>query len=217
MQTLDILVPIPGQRGRKRLQLKAMVEIGAFAAGLNAIPEERFTHQEVLDYLREHPVSLSSLRPYLYFSTEHYTRNLVHHTPLFDLIAICWESGQRSAIHNHTNQRCWMGIAYGRVQVQNFRLISQDVANRSCELAPTTHYIIEAGKPAEVDPEEPIHLVTNPSSFGSRAVTLHIYSRPFDECEVYDLKGKRYETAKLSNTSEFGVLKAKCTVEQAEL
>ena len=194
-----------------------MVDIGAFAAGLSAIPEEHFTHQAVLDYMREHPVSLASLSPFLYFSAEHYTRNLVHHTSLFDLIAICWESGQRSAIHNHTNQRCWMGIAYGRVQVQNFRLINQDPTTHLCELAPTTHYIIEAGKPAEVDPEEPIHLVTNPSSFGSRAVTLHIYSRPFDECEVYDLKGKRYETVRLSNTSEFGVLKVNWKVEKAEL
>jgi hypothetical protein len=57
-----------------------------------------------------------------------------------------------------------------------------------------------------VDLEEPIHLVANASSFASRAVTLHIYSRPFDECQVYDLKAKRYETVKLTNTSEFGVL-----------
>src|SRR5215475_178936 len=194
-----------------------MVDIGAFAAGLSAIPEEQFTHQGVLDYLREHPVSVASLRPYLYFCAERYTRNLIHHTPLFDLIAICWESGQRSAIHNHTNQRCWMGIAHGRVQVQNFRLIHQDAATGFCELAPTTHFLIEAGKPAEVDPEEPIHLVANPTSFGSRAVTLHIYSRPFDECEVYDLKGKRYETVKLSNTSEFGVLKMEGKIEKVAL
>src|SRR5215472_6773689 len=194
-----------------------MVDIGAFAAGVSAIPEEQFTHQGVLDYLREHPVSPASLRPYLYFSAEHYTRNLIHHTPLFDLIAICWESGQRSAIHNHTNQRCWMGIAYGRVQVQNFRLIRQDAATRFCELEPTTHYLIEAGKPAEVDPEEPIHMVMNPPSFGSRAVTLYIYSRPFDECEVYDLKSRRYKTVKLANTSEFGVLKTELKVEKAAL
>jgi len=194
-----------------------MVDIGAFAAGLSAIPEEKFTHQGVLDYLREHPVSVASLRPYLYFCAERYTRNLIHHTQLFDLIAICWESGQRSAIHNHTNQRCWMGIAHGRVQVQNFRLIRQDAATGFCELAPTTHFLIEAGKPAEVDPEEPIHSVTNPASFGSRAVTLHIYSRPFDECEVYDLKGKRYETVKLSNTSEFGVLKMEGKIEKVAL
>jgi cysteine dioxygenase len=197
--------------------LVAVIEIGEFAAGLAAIPEEHFTHRRVLDYLRENPVSPASLGPYLYFCAERYTRNLIQHTPLYDLIAICWESGQKSAIHNHTNQRCWMGIAYGRVQVQNFRMVRQDAATQFCELEPTNHYIIEAGSPAEVDPDEPIHLVTNASSFGSRAVTLHIYSRPFDECEVYDLKAKRYQTVKLSNTSELGVLKSELKVEQAVL
>jgi cysteine dioxygenase len=194
-----------------------MIDIEAFATGLAGIPEAEFTHEGVLDYMRRHPVSPASLHPYLYFSAEHYTRNLIRHTPLFDLIAICWESGQRSAIHNHTNQRCWMGIAYGRVQVQNFRVVAQDAATGVCELAPTDHYIIEAGSPAEVNPEEPVHLVTNPSSFGSRAVTLHIYSLPFDECEIYHIKERRYEIVKLSNTSEYGVLQSSLTVEKVTL
>jgi cysteine dioxygenase len=194
-----------------------MVDIVAFAQGLSEIPEPQFTHESVLEYLRAHPVSIESMAPYLYFSAGKYTRNLIQHTPLYDLIAICWDIGQKSAIHNHTNQRCWMGIAYGKVQVQNFRLLRQDASTQFCELAPTTNYIIEAGKPAEVDPEEPIHLVANASSFGSRAVTLHIYSLPFDECEVYDLKAKRYETVKLANTSEYGVLAAGYAAERVML
>ena len=74
-----------------------------------------------------------------------------------------------------------------------------------------------AATPGEVDPEEPIHLVANPTSFGSRAVTLHIYSRPFDICEVYDLRAKRYANVKLSNVSEFGVLTSDLTVEKVAL
>jgi cysteine dioxygenase len=193
------------------------LDIAEFAAQLSSIPEQEFTDENVLRFLREHPVAVSSLHPYLYFSAERYTRNLIHHTPLFDLIAICWESGQKSAIHNHTNQRCWMAIAYGRVQVQNFRMVRQDAASRFCHLEPSTHYIIEAGRPAEVDPAEPIHVVVNASSFASRAVTLHIYSLPFDHCEVYDLKANRYETVKLTNTSEYGVLKSDLKVEKAAL
>jgi cysteine dioxygenase len=191
--------------------------IEEFAAGLGAIPEGDFTDEGVLDYLRLNPVSPQSLAPYLYFSAEHYTRNLVDHTPLFDLIAICWEQGQQSAIHNHRNQRCWMAIAYGQVQVQNFRLIRKDPARQYCELEPTDRYIIDADRPAEVDPREPIHLVANPAAFGSRAVTLHIYSRPFDTCEVYDFKARRYQDVTLVNTSEFGVLKSDLQVEKAVL
>jgi cysteine dioxygenase len=77
--------------------------------------------------------------------------------------------------------------------------------------------LLDAATPGEVDPEEPIHLVANPSSFGSRAVTLHIYSRPFDTCEVYGLKSKRSADVKLSNVSEFGVLTSDLRVEKVAL
>ena len=182
-----------------------MMTIQEFAEGLSAIPEAAFTHQSVLDYLRAHPVDFASMQPYVIFSAEHYTRNLIHRTPLFELLAICWDPGQVSAIHNHRGQNCWMGIVHGKVQVQNFRLVRKDAAAQTCELEPTSRFTIDAASPAEVDPEEPIHLVANPAIFGSRAVTLHIYSRPFETCEVYDLKSGCYRDVKLVNTSEFGV------------
>ena len=188
--------------------------IDQFAAGLSAISEEEFTHQGVLDYLRANPVDPATLAPYLYFSAEKYTRNLILRTPLFELIAICWEVGQVSAIHNHRGQSCWMAVAYGKVQVQNFRLVRQDETALTCELEPTSRFLIDASTPGQVDPEEPIHLVANPTAFGSRAVTLHIYSLPFDTCEVYDLKAKRYAEIKLVNTSEFGVLKSDLKVDK---
>jgi len=194
-----------------------MVDIGAFATGLSEIPEQQFTDSAVLDYMRDNPVAVASLHPYLYFSPDHYTRNLILHTPLFDLIAICWNIGQKSRIHNHTNQRCWMGIAFGKVQVQNYRLVRRDPATQFCDLAPTDRYVIDIGSPAEVDSGEPIHLVVNPPAFASRAVTLHIYSRPFDQCEVYDLGSKRYETVQLSNISEYGVVTCSEAVERVSL
>src|SRR5437870_459642 len=151
-----------------------MVSIEEFAAGLSAIPAERFTHAEVLEYLRAHPVDPATLNPYAWFSSEKYTRNLILRTPLFELIAICWDVGQVSSIHNHRGQSCWMAIAYGKVQVQNFRLVRHDPDESTCELKATSRFLIDAATPGEVDPEEPIHLVANPAAFGSCAVTLHI-------------------------------------------
>lgn len=194
-----------------------MTGIEDFATGLAAITEQDFTTERVLEYMRERPVSIASMAPYLYFSPEKYTRNLIAATPLYDLIALCWDAGQRSTIHNHRDQRCWMGVAYGRVQVQNFRVVARDEATEFCELAPSDHYIIDSTAPAQVDPEEPVHMVTNASSFGSKAVTLHIYSRPFDTCEIYDVKAKRCQVVRLINTSEFGVRANSSTAERVSL
>jgi cysteine dioxygenase len=184
-----------------------MVSIQKFTDGLAAIPESEFTHQNVLEFMRKNRVDCSSLAPYTYFSTEHYTRNLIFRSPLFELLAICWESGQKSAIHNHRDQSCWMAMAYGKVQVHNFKLIRKDPASRFCELRSSSRFLIETDSPQEVDPEEPIHQVLNLASFGVRAVTLHVYSKPYDTCEIYDLKARRYDEVKLFNTTEYGVVK----------
>jgi len=194
-----------------------MVPIQEFASRLSVIAESEFTREGVLDFLRKHRVDVRSLAPYLYFSKEHYTRNLIHRTPLFELIAICWESGQGSAIHNHCDQRCWMAVPYGKVQVLNFKVLRRDDSTGFCELAPTTHFFIEPDSPQEVDPEEPVHQVVNAASFGSRAVTLHVYSYPYETCEVYDLKAKRVEVVKLVNTTEFGEIKSDLKLAKVEL
>ena len=61
-----------------------------FARDLSSIPESGFTDEAVLAFLREHRADAASLAPYLHFSPDHYTRNLIHRTPLFELIAICF-------------------------------------------------------------------------------------------------------------------------------
>jgi len=103
------------------------------------------------------------------------------------------------------------------VLVHNFRLVCRDEARGHCEIESTTLFQITADSPQEVDPAEPIHMVSNPSSSGERAVTLHVYSKPYDTCEVYDLKGRSYRDVTLVNTSEFGVLKTTLAVEKVSL
>jgi predicted metal-dependent enzyme (double-stranded beta helix superfamily) len=184
-----------------------MLSVHEFARRLEDIPEKEFHRSRILDFMRGNKVDSASLEPHLYFSAENYTRNLIQRTPIFELIAICWDIGQKSPIHNHCEQECWMAAPIGKVQVHNFKLIQRDRATKSCELESSNHFIIDPDTPNEVDPSEPIHVVANPAAFGARAVTLHVYSKPYDTCEVYDLKTKRYEVVPLVNTTEYGVVK----------
>ena len=194
-----------------------MVTIGEFAKRLAAIPEAEFTHESVLRFLRENHVDRSTLAPYLYFGSDHYTRNLILRNDLFELIAICWDIGQKSPIHNHRDQRCWMAMPYGKLQIHNFALVKKDESKNFCELRSHGQFLLDMDSPTEVDPEEPIHQVLNLQQFNLRAVSLHIYSRPYDTCEVYDLKGKCYEDVLLVNTSEYGILKTDQQVEKVSL
>jgi hypothetical protein len=183
-----------------------IVNIDQFVAGLCSIPEDDFEVERVAEFVKEHPVDEQSLRPYMFFSKSHYTRNLIFKNSLFELIAICWEVGQVSRIHNHHNQNCWMAVPMGRLRVQNFRVVEQDEKTGYCHLEPTEAFNIHRSMPTSVDPAEPVHQVLNLSEFNERALSLHVYSRPYDACLVYALAQNHYAQVPLHYSSEYGTL-----------
>jgi hypothetical protein len=183
-----------------------LCSIDEFVAALRRLPAEAFdvTPGPVAEFLREHPVTPESLQPYLCWDAQHYTRNLIDKTELYELIAVCWEIGQQSSIHNHHNQNCWMAAPVGRLEVQNYRAKLEDLAGGKCEITPTYSVEITPSSPASVDPAEPIHKVVNPRRHNERAVTLHVYSRPFDRCVVYSEEQGTCGEIALHNTTEYG-------------
>jgi len=182
--------------------------------GLCGIPAASFTRDAVLQEIGRTVLEADSLRPFLYFRRSHYTRNLIHRNDLFEVVAIGWEPGQASAIHNHRGQECWMGVPIGRLEVRNYRLVRKDSGARTCLIEPSVRYAMDPHHPAAVDPNEPIHSVHNLEEFGTRAVSVHVYSLPFDSCEIYQPEKGCYYDVQLGYTSRFGVL---CPGERAEL
>jgi cysteine dioxygenase len=181
------------------------VPIADFVAGLRALKEADFDGVEnVLAYLESTHVSPESLEPFLTWSSQHYTRNLIDRTPLYELMAICWEVGQASSVHNHRDQNCWMAVPIGRLQVQNYHLVRQDVEAGVSTLEPADTVEMNADHPCAVDPNDPVHRVLNPAAFNQRAVSLHVYSRPFDSCVVYSPEQGTCGVIKLHFNTEFG-------------
>jgi cysteine dioxygenase len=174
--------------------------------GLACIPEREFTLANVQDYILRHSVRPETLDKYLFFSKGNYTRNLIFKNDVFECMTICWEVGQASRIHNHRDQNCWMAAPIGRLKVQNFRVDDRDASRGTCRIVPTDIYEMDAAHPAYVNPLEPVHQVLNLPEFGQRAVSIHIYSKPFDSCEVYLREKGTYSDVPLHYTSEYGKL-----------
>jgi len=162
------------------------VSIQKFVEELRKMAESAFVPTEPLrQFLEQNRVDGDSLAPYLNWDRQHYTRNLIDRTPIYELMAICWEVGQASSVHNHRDQNCWMAVPLGRLHVENFHLVHQDLAGGTCRLEPLNTVEMNSSHPCTVDPAEPVHRVVNPREFNQRAVSLHVYSRPFDTCVVY--------------------------------
>jgi cysteine dioxygenase len=173
---------------------------------LAAIPERQFTLENVQEFVQRHHVKAETLGKYLFYSKGNYTRNLIFKNEVFECMAICWEIGQFSRIHNHRDQNCWMSAPIGRLKVQNFRVEERDSAHGKCRLVPTDVYEMNAANPVYVNPLEPVHQVLNLPEFHERAVSIHIYSKPFDSCEVYSKDKGTYADVPLHYTSEYGIL-----------
>ena len=183
----------------------ALLPISDFVSGLRRQPESAFAStDEIYGFLQRSPVAPETLSPYLCWDSQHYTRNLIDKTSLYELIAICWEVGQVSSIHNHRDQNCWMAVPIGRLMVGNYRVLTQDLDAGSCDLQAAETLEMNPSHPCAVDPREPVHRVFNPREFNARAVSLHIYSRPFDTCVVYSPEQGTCGEIKLHYTTEYG-------------
>jgi cysteine dioxygenase len=184
----------------KKVGIEKLIE------GLCAIEDTDFTCDNVYRYLAENPVEVETITQYFYWSKNFYTRNLIYKDARFELMAICWEKGQVSRVHNHSEQKCWMMVPVGRLRGQNFRVLDIDESTGFCKLEETDQFDLSDCLAAKVELEEPIHQVLNLPEFDERAVSLHIYSKPYDRCLSYCRQTDTFKEVPLFYTSIDGRL-----------
>ena len=182
------------------------VKIQNLIEGLRTIPDKDFTCDHVYQFLSENPVDVDTIAPFFYWSEKFYTRNLIYKDERFEMMAVCWEAGQVSRVHNHADQMCWMTVPIGRLRGQNFSIIEIDEERQFCKLAETNRFDLSDCLAAKVELEEPIHQILNLPEFEERAVSLHIYSKPFDKCLSYCRETNRFAEVPLYYTSIEGKL-----------
>ena len=180
--------------------------IDQLVQGLRQIPDEQFVCEPIYEYLNQHPIDVDSIQKFLFWSPDFYTRNLIYKDDRFEMMAICWEPGQVSRIHNHCDQRCWMTVPIGRLKGQNFAVAEIDEAAGYCKLRETDSFEMAECVAAKVELEEPIHQILNLPEYQERAVSIHIYSKPYDHCLSYCLDTDTFKDVKLFYTSMDGRL-----------
>lgn len=186
--------------------MKAAVPISNVISGLTSIPEADFTCDNVYDFLGDHPIDVDSISRYFHWRSEFYTRNLIYRDDRFEMMAICWETGQKSVVHNHAGQNCWMTVPVGKLLGQNFGVIEIDETKGFCKLVETDTFELSDCLTAKVELEQPIHQILNLAEYGQRAVSVHIYSRPIERCLAYCRETDTFKEVELRYTSIDGKL-----------
>jgi cysteine dioxygenase len=132
--------------------------------------------------------------------TKNYTRNLVASDGTsYTLLVLVWTPGKSSHVHDHPCDGCWMRVLKGVVRERRYRpshrenLIccggkqeeeDRDDGGPRLECFQDGIYREEDKTVVFIEDFLGFHKVENPSST-EPAVTLHLYSPPFDRCRVW--------------------------------
>jgi cysteine dioxygenase len=186
--------------------------------GLKTVESHLVTQDEVKRLMEALPISHEAIQPYVFWRDSFYTRNLIYRDELFEVMAICWQPGQKTAIHSHNGQLGWMSVPEGEVEVHNYKYLRcsnperQNVVGIDC-LAGGHHIELERTNTATchsngqiilVDKLQTIHQIENNTKSG--CVSLHVYSKPIDSCVAYDLEHDVCFRRNLKYYSKYGVV-----------
>ncbi len=148
--------------------------------------ERRASIERVQQLLEATNLTLEDVREFVDFDQANYRRNLVTMGPWYEILIICWRSGQRSPIHNHAASTCGLKVLQG--------VCSETIFSRSkCGqvVACSTRELTAGHICASQDDDT--HQVSNLEPRGSDLVTLHIYSPPLRAMKKFSITDSQSE------------------------
>ena len=131
-------------------------------------------------------------RRFALFDPDVYTRNLISRTEHYEMLLLCWNVGQKSPIHNHAGQNCWMAVMEGQIQETLYTPSAQGAPG---PLQAGSSRVYVPGRVGFINDDIALHRVQPVS--GMRGISLHLYSKPIDVCNVYDEETGRVVESRL--------------------
>jgi cysteine dioxygenase len=135
---------------------------------------------DLLRGLRSLSISAEDLKPYVRFGRSAYRRNLVHRGPAYQVLVLCWRSGQRSPIHDHHGCGCAVRVIEG--------IATETMFERSpCGMVYPTRSLWRVAGSICGKSDDGIHQMGNLQPPGHDLITLHVYSPALTGMRIYTL------------------------------
>ncbi|MDG1332625.1 MAG: cysteine dioxygenase family protein [Crocinitomicaceae bacterium] len=135
---------------------------------------ERATFNEIA---RSFDIPISEFENFCSWSEDGYTRNCVFENEEFELILLCWEPGQKTPIHDHGGEECWVKAVKGEFEEVIYKMDENDalklVKSDISKTNDITYMIDFMG----------FHSLQNISN--ERSMSLHLYAKPIKNCNSY--------------------------------
>lgn len=129
--------------------------------------------------LRSVTLSRTDIEEACCFGARGYKRNTISRTDWYELLALCWRSGDVTPIHDHQGVSCAFRVVHGTGTEIRFSKTPSGLICPVGTVAMQPGYVCAA-----MDAD--IHQVANMQAPGTDLVTMHIYSPPIRKMNTYD-------------------------------
>ncbi|XP_069481634.1 cysteine dioxygenase type 1 isoform X2 [Ambystoma mexicanum] len=113
---------------------------------------------------------------------------------------LCWGEGHGSSIHDHADSHCFMKMLQGNLKETLFDWPDKKTKG---EMSKKSERILKDNQCAYISDSIGLHRVEN-SSHTESAVSLHLYSPPFDSCQTFDQRTGHKSKVKMTFWSAYG-------------
>ena len=151
---------------------------------------EKCTRDELDNICPLLEIPLKEFEPYLYWSKNRYTRNCIIKTDDYELLVMCWGKDHYSAIHSHDEQECWFYTVSGKFREDIYEL---DHNQKLIKLKTAT---LKEEEHCYMTDNMGFHDIHNVND--GESISLHLYAKPMNQCNVYCNKSDSFEFKNLN-------------------
>jgi hypothetical protein len=123
-----------------------------------------------------------------------YTRTLLYKTDAYELLALHWNKGVETMLHDHGGQQCWFAVIDGAMDVHNYRRTDSGGTVGKARLQRLGEMRMNVGDIDYRADDADIHRVASLEF----TTTLHLYATPLGVYNVFD---ERRETCEATTSS----------------
>ncbi|MCH8821936.1 MAG: cysteine dioxygenase family protein [Planctomycetes bacterium] len=130
------------------------------------------------------------------FGEDDYHRMVLKDSRWYEVVCICWKSGQRTPIHDHKGASCAFRVIEGIATETIFEKSASGFVYPTSSKHQPCGYIAAS---SEVD----IHQVTNTQPPGTDLINIHIYSPLLRDFNIYSLDTRSVNDPKTQRPNDF--------------
>ena len=124
--------------------------------------------------------------PFLEPRPERYARRLIHRDPAgrYTVLAMVWDQGQGTALHDHGGMWCVECVYRGRIRVTSWSVRGGDPETGVVQFARETEIVAGPAEAGALIPPFEYHVLANADD--QPAVTIHVYGGEMTSCHIYE-------------------------------